>query len=727
MTTFNDACVAPGGGVPGLDLTALPVVPNPEALDAQAAALSTAGASYQASVEATASGWNALAGPFHTPEQPQLLAAFSPVKTMAEDLKSGVSMVASALSAFASACRDIKTRSDLLRSDAGNLSSRIELKGDEWATVPELVSEQNRLFAELNNIKARFMEAEQECANKITAQYGGTQYVNINDSHAKPDGSNVHAVDAGTLNALAAQGDLPWGAPVDRARHRGWMGAGQGLAESGWELVAGAFSLTPLSLAWKPEIKEMGLTTQNFGDAWSGVGSMLWNVGMFVSPGIWLDRAITGKQEEQDAAAQQLGKVIPDLVQADAWSKGEWEYALTRNSADVGAFVASFGTAGVLKAGSLAERLGLRLATAGNLASLPGTLPGLAKLGELRSVTVAKITDVMTTVKVATWENLIKPPLQGSADLLNHLDDGAGAVRVADGVSGMGRGPLGGLADEVLHGIDRLDQAAYRPPAMGTLGRAAEHHEVIAQLEPSPLHDASNPAVQQVVRVPDSMVPGPRTPWTKITEGFAPNTEYRVPGRGTFITDANGTIKEAVITKVKDKLNPDLNNPLPDMTYKVEGLKSEFTYKTNDEGLTEYAKVKGLELGDGRRSGWIQGLVGREAMEELRRLNLLPPGVKYDGGHLIARLFDGIGERINVIGMLRELNQNSANVDSFYMFEQALKEKASRIPPPTIDAEITLIRTPGLKTPETISVRARVDGALVADEEFENIIGSWKP
>ena len=98
MTTFNEICEAPGGGVPGLDLTALPVIPNPEALDAQAAALSTAGAKYEASVQVTASGWNALAGTFDTPEKPQLLAAFSPVTTMADDLNSGVSMVASALS-----------------------------------------------------------------------------------------------------------------------------------------------------------------------------------------------------------------------------------------------------------------------------------------------------------------------------------------------------------------------------------------------------------------------------------------------------------------------------------------------------------------------------------------------------------------------------------------------------------------------------------------------------
>ena len=155
-----------------------------------------------------------------------------------------------------------QNENDALRSDSGNLSSRIELKGDEWATAPELVGEQNRLLAELNNIKARFTEAEQDCANKIAAQYGGTHYVNINDSPAKPDGSNVHAVDAGTLDALGAEGELPWGAPVDRAKLHGLVGAGQGLLDSRWEMVGGAYSLTPLS--HRAPVPEMGLelTTQ---------------------------------------------------------------------------------------------------------------------------------------------------------------------------------------------------------------------------------------------------------------------------------------------------------------------------------------------------------------------------------------------------------------------------------------------------------------------------------
>ena len=163
----------------------------------------------------------------------------------------------------------------------------------------------------------------------------------------------------------------------------------------------------------------------------------------------------------------------------------------------------------------------------------------------------------MATVKIAAWEQpdqttIPRDPRTSSTTSTTVLAQSVSA----DGVSGLGRGSLGGLAEDVLQGIDRLDQAAYRPPAMGTLGRAAEHHEAITELRSSPAPRPSNPAVQQLVHVPESMVPGPRTPWTKVTEGFAPNTEYRVPGRGTFITDANGTITEAVITKVKDTLNP---------------------------------------------------------------------------------------------------------------------------------------------------------------------------
>lgn len=510
-------CIAPQGGVPGLDLAALPMVPDPAALDLAAKDLHAAGAGLRHAVTTTATNWHALAVPFHTPELPDLLAAFTPVRVMAGTVNDGTSVVAAALSEFATACQAVKTLSGNLTEDASKLSSRIDLKGDDWGTVPAIVDEQHRLLAELNKIKARFAEAEQDCANKIRGVYGGTRYVSATDAAARADGSNVYAVDAPTLDALGEEGKLPWGAPVERAKLHGWAGAAQGALDTLWETAGTAHSLSWMSAVARPSVPELGLEETPSGeDTLKGIGKTLWNIGTFISPGVWLDRAITGKQEDQDAAAAELSQALPAMLHAEAWAKGEWEYALTRNTIDLGAALATGGGTTAVRAGALLEKV----------------------LADLAPATSAKISDAMAGVKVATLEHALKPALQGMANVLDHLDDGGGAVRVADGFSGVGRGPLGGLAEDLLQGIDRLDQAAHRPPAIGTLGRAAEHHQATTDMVSTPHHNPSKPSVQHLVCVPESMVAGPRTPWTKVTEGFAPNTEYRVPGRGTFITDA---------------------------------------------------------------------------------------------------------------------------------------------------------------------------------------------
>ena len=694
-------CIAPRGGVPGLDLAALPVVPDPAGLDFAAKDLQSAGAGFREAVATTATNWNALAVPFRTQELPDLLAAFTPVSVMAVTVDDATSVVAAALSEFATVCQAVKTLSGNLTQDAATLSSRIDLKGDDWATVPAIVDEQHRLLGELNKIKARFAQAEQDCANKIHGVYGGTRYVGATDANARADGSNVYAVDAPTLDALAEEGKLPWGVPVERAKLHGWAGAAQGALDTLWETAGAAYSLSWMSAIARPSVPELGLEQTPSGeDTLKGLGKTLWNIGTFISPGIWLDRAITGKQEDQDAAATELSQALPAMVHAEAWAKGEWEYALTRNTIDLGAALATGGGTTAVRVGALLEKV----------------------LADLAPATSARISDTIARVKIATLEHALKPALHGMANVLDHLDDGAGAVRVTDDVAGLGRGPLGGLAEDLLQGIDRLDQAAHRPPAIGTLGRAAEHHQATTELVSTPHHNPSKPSVQHLVHVPESMVPGPRTPWTKVTEGFAPNTEYRVPGRGTFITDANGTITEAVITKVKDTLNPDLNNPLPDMTYKVEGVKGEVIFKTDEYGHTKHVSVVGLELGDGQRSPYIQGLVGRESTAEIGDWDpdVVPPD--YDGGHLIARLFDGIGERINTVGMLKELNRSSVNRKNFYRIEMQLRDKLLEVPPPKIDLEIKILRVPGLKTPTLFKVRAWENGEGFVDEDFVNVL-----
>lgn len=324
---------------------------------------------------------------------------------------------------------------------------------------------------------------------------------------------------------------------------------------------------------------------------------------------------------------------------------------------------------------------------------------------------------------MATWENVVKPGLEGAANVLNHVDHELGTVRVADGVTGMNQGPLEHMADALHQGIDRLDREALRPPAINSHGKAAQIQETITQLKSEPLHDPARPRVQHIVRVPESMVPGPRTSWTKITDGFAPNAEYVVPGRGSFVTDAHGSIKEVLVDKVRGKISPELNNPLPDMTYKVNGATGDVTYKTDASGYTESVKVEGLELGDGRRSKHIQASVGQESNGEIYTQTPPSDGRRYEGGHLLARGFGGIEERINKVGMLRQLNTNLGNAKSFYKFEMAVRDKALEVPPPRIDLEINLVRRPRTKTPDRILVEASADGRVFIDQEFTNIVG----
>ncbi|WP_426996722.1 hypothetical protein [Pseudarthrobacter sp. N5] len=84
---------------------------------------------------------------------------------------------------------------------------------------------------------------------------------------------------------------------------------------------------------------------------------------------------------------------------------------------------------------------------------------------------------------------------------------------------------------------------------------------------------------------------------------------------------------------------------------------------------------------------------------------------------------DGIPERINIVGILKELKQYIGNAKSYYNFETAVREKALEVPPPRIDVKINLVRGPGVKTPAKIRVGAWADGKQFIDRDFENIVG----
>ncbi len=150
-----------------------------------------------------------------------------------------------------------------------------------------------------------------------------------------------------------------------------------------------------------------------------------------------------------------------------------------------------------------------------------------------------------------------------------------------------------------------------------------------------------------------------------------PNTCYQVDKRGSFYTNDAGVVvhveahsaveRHGWLGITQDALNPDLKDPLPSATYTVDGR---FHYTTDEWSRTVRIQVDELRKVDGDlekyRSESVQERVGKYG------------GEGYDGGHLSGHQFGGAPEDINVVPMLRKVNQN--HPDSFYRLEKEIAD-----------------------------------------------------
>ena len=133
-----------------------------------------------------------------------------------------------------------------------------------------------------------------------------------------------------------------------------------------------------------------------------------------------------------------------------------------------------------------------------------------------------------------------------------------------------------------------------------------------------------------------------------------PSTHYYVEGRGDYYTNAKGEIchVETNSMVVTGRLNPDLQNPLPNATYTVDG---KFHYTTDEHARTIRMEVDQLhQVDDAYRvreneTQRASGHIGKRAY----------PGskTKWNGGHLAGTQFGGIPENINLVPMPEYVNQ----------------------------------------------------------------------
>ncbi|MEU5859271.1 hypothetical protein ABZ799_28500, partial [Nocardiopsis dassonvillei] len=185
-------------------------------LNYAAQTLRTGGEDLFGGAEDMSSTWHGVQAHYSAPESETLFAAMDPVLTRGEGIQSDLATVASALEDLAEAAATARRSLNTLRIDAQSLWNANHDKKvwwlnkddetDEWA-----LAENIRIKDAVNTAWSTFNEAENACATRISATFGGPAYVS--PDQAGGDGALVYGLptDAGERdvsleNALSFEG-----------------------------------------------------------------------------------------------------------------------------------------------------------------------------------------------------------------------------------------------------------------------------------------------------------------------------------------------------------------------------------------------------------------------------------------------------------------------------------------------------------------------------------------
>jgi|GEM_PF-406243 len=174
------------------------------------------------------------------------------------------------------------------------------------------------------------------------------------------------------------------------------------------------------------------------------------------------------------------------------------------------------------------------------------------------------------------------------------------------------------------------------------------------------------------------LYPGKNTPFARDPNvTLKPNTHYRVerPGgvHSDYYTDASGNVTHVECHSKWETgyLNADLQHPLPNATYSVDG---KFHYVTDEHARTSHMEVDGhmepLDKDNGEK-----GVRSAHTQRKVKALGDDLPG-EHNGGHGAGTQFHGPPEKINVVAMLKEVNQNfpDSGFKSYLELEQKIAD-----------------------------------------------------
>jgi hypothetical protein len=202
------------------ELIAPDAIPIPEVnvqeLQAAAAGLKTDGSDIDQAGQDITSTWAGLQAVYSAPEAETLFAAVSPVSAKGDDAATAMKTAAQALETFAEAAQRIRGDLYAVRGEARDFLASIE--GDEdWNSgqhafdvVSEKGQQHDALLASVNRLLQEYQEAERECANAITATFGGTTFIGGNSEGTTEPGAGeaVYGLDEPLENV-----ETPWGTP----------------------------------------------------------------------------------------------------------------------------------------------------------------------------------------------------------------------------------------------------------------------------------------------------------------------------------------------------------------------------------------------------------------------------------------------------------------------------------------------------------------------------------
>jgi len=680
-------------------------------IEAGASSLRTMGTKVRDEVQGMRMTWSSLPVSYEGPEQELVYSLLDDPRDAAEDLKERLNSAAVQLDTYATVLFDIALDLMDLESEArdfraeaqagyveekqyavgGNSPNRTKTEEVSWNEHGTAIEKNATLLARYAGLIERISSAAAYCANAINElQMGSVE-------------SAFTPVTADAI--MNSSQPMPWGSPVAEDRNceeSFWEGTGSFAKNSALGVSSMAGFDFDDSTTWGQTMKQSWVGAADFG--FSSLVAITPVTYLAYVPGISGTGAGQFLQDRHRTARDGAGSIIGwDGAAAAAGGNGwhAWKEdpvaAGTETVLNIGTFfIPVAGGAKVLSTAGRAARVGKGARggkhVKGNAADF--VMPAGANVTKGSTGVFSKgletsrgRADVLEDVELDTstaparTSDAAAPDRGAEVEAPSRNGDGSQAAEPPRGRSETDPGGTGASGGSAVpgrmadgHAPEGRDDASSggTDPRQGD-GESptksydsAEHADSDAQNAESSGHGASKrwapPAVEHHVDFAREI--GSRTQFPPKGVELEPSTAYEVSGRGTYYTDAAGRVTHVVTDYGPSRTpNPDLNHPAPNTTYVVN---DKHVFVTDAKSRTVEVHAPHVERAEAPRSGSIQQSVGRSA------------GHGYDGGHLIQNALGGGRERINIVGMLEELNRSgskkyTSTPTSFYKFESELR------------------------------------------------------